>query len=89
MRKGLENCGYKLGNSRSQILPVMIGSASECMGVSARLLERGVFAQGIRPPTVPPGTSRLRVTLMATHTSEQIDRAVEIFRECQSVAPAK
>ena len=89
MRKGLENCGYKLGNSRSQILPVMIGSASECMGVSARLLERGVFAQGIRPPTVPPGTSRLRVTLMATHTSEQIDGAVEIFRECQSVAPAK
>jgi 7-keto-8-aminopelargonate synthetase-like enzyme len=67
----------------------MIGSASECMGVSARLLEHGVFAQGIRPPTVPPGTSRLRVTLMATHTSEQIDGAVEIFRECQSAAPAK
>jgi glycine C-acetyltransferase/8-amino-7-oxononanoate synthase len=43
-------------------------------------LEQGIFAQGIRPPTVPPGTSRLRITLMATHTRTQLDRAIEAFR---------
>jgi 7-keto-8-aminopelargonate synthetase-like enzyme len=53
------------------------------MDLSQRLLERGVFAHGIRPPTVPLGTSRLRITLMATHTDEQIYQALETFREVQ------
>ena len=79
VRNGLARLGYSLGDSRSQILPLMIGDANECMRLSDRLLDRGVFAQGIRPPTVPPGTSRLRITLMATHTSDQIDRALEVF----------
>jgi 7-keto-8-aminopelargonate synthetase-like enzyme len=43
------------------------------MEVSQTLLERGFFVQGIRPPTVPPGTGRLRFALMATHTAEHID----------------
>ena len=79
VREGLARLGYSLGDSRSQILPLMIGDANECIRLSDRLLDRGVFAQGIRPPTVPPGTSRLRITLMATHTSDQIDRALEVF----------
>lgn len=79
VRDGLAGLGFSLGDSRSQILPLMIGDASECMRLSERLLDRGVFAQGIRPPTVPPGTSRLRITLMATHTLDQIDRALEVF----------
>jgi 8-amino-7-oxononanoate synthase len=79
VRDGLTRLGYSLGDSRSQILPLMIGDATECMRLSERLLDRGVFAQGIRPPTVAPGTSRLRITLMATHTSDQIDRALEVF----------
>ena len=79
VRDGLARLGFSLGDSRSQILPLMIGDAGECMRLSERLLDRGVFAQGIRPPTVPPGTSRLRITLMATHTSDQIDRALEVF----------
>jgi glycine C-acetyltransferase/8-amino-7-oxononanoate synthase len=72
--------GYALGGSRSQILPLIVGDAQQCMKLSQRLLDQGVFAQGIRPPTVPPGTSRLRITLMATHTDEQIDQALEIFK---------
>lgn len=78
---GLKSMGYSLANSRSQILPLMIGDAAQCMKLSDELLERGVFAQGIRPPTVPEGTSRLRITLMATHTRQHIDRALEVFRQ--------
>ena len=54
------------------------------MEFSERLLANGVFAQGIRPPTVPPGTSRLRITLMATHTAAQIERALKVFEEAKA-----
>ncbi|MBI2180822.1 MAG: 8-amino-7-oxononanoate synthase, partial [Deltaproteobacteria bacterium] len=60
LRGGLASLGYVMGGSRSQILPLIVGDAQRCMKLSQRLLDRGVFAQGIRPPTVPPGTSRLR-----------------------------
>jgi glycine C-acetyltransferase/8-amino-7-oxononanoate synthase len=81
LQAGLKSLGYSLGTSQSQILPLMIGDATQCMELSEELLQRGVFAQGIRPPTVPPGTSRLRITLMATHTREQIDQALRVFKE--------
>jgi 8-amino-7-oxononanoate synthase len=81
LQAGLKSLGYSLANSRSQILPLMIGDAIQCMKLSDELLQRGVFAQGIRPPTVPAGTSRLRITLMATHTREHIDRALNAFNE--------
>jgi 8-amino-7-oxononanoate synthase len=81
LRSGLECLRYSLGNNQSQILPLMIGDATRCMKLSEELLQRGVFAQGIRPPTVPAGTSRLRITLMATHTREHIDQALKVFEE--------
>jgi 8-amino-7-oxononanoate synthase len=81
LKQGLRELGYALGASESPILPLIIGDADQCMQFSERLLEKGIFAQGIRPPTVPPGTSRLRITLMATHTRTQLDRAIEAFRE--------
>jgi glycine C-acetyltransferase len=81
LRTGLIALGYSLGNSPSQILPLMVGDAAQCMRLSQQLLEKGVFAQGIRPPTVPQGTSRLRITLMATHTHEQLDKALQVFKE--------
>jgi 7-keto-8-aminopelargonate synthetase-like enzyme len=81
LQAGLKSLGYSIANSRSQILPLMIGDATQCIKLSDELLQRGVFAQGIRPPTVPAGTSRLRITLMATHTREHIDRALEVFRQ--------
>jgi 8-amino-7-oxononanoate synthase len=80
LKEGLRSLGFQVAASESPILPLIIGDAGECMRFSERLVERGVFAQGIRPPTVPPGTSRLRITLMATHTGEQIERALEVFR---------
>jgi 8-amino-7-oxononanoate synthase len=84
LRGGLAALGYALGGSRNQILPLIVGDAQQCMELSQRLLDRGVFAQGIRPPTVPPGTSRLRITLMATHTAEQINQALETFKTAKN-----
>jgi 8-amino-7-oxononanoate synthase len=81
LKEGLTALGFSLGESQSPILPLVIGDADKCMRFSERLLEKGIFAQGIRPPTVPPGTSRLRITLMATHTHAHIDRALDAFHE--------
>ena len=57
----------------SPIFSIPIGDAQKTMEVSQKLFEQGIFLQGIRPPTVPDGTSRLRLTVMATHTKEQLD----------------
>ncbi len=78
---GLRALGFHIGESASPILPLIIGEAAKCMRFSEQLFERGVFAQGIRPPTVPEGTSRLRITLMATHTRAHIERALAVFTE--------
>jgi 8-amino-7-oxononanoate synthase len=80
LKEGLRELGFTPGASESQILPLIVGDAGKCMQFSERLLAQGIFAQGIRPPTVPPGTSRLRITLMSTHTREHIDRAIDVFR---------
>jgi 8-amino-7-oxononanoate synthase len=61
------------------VLPVIVGEADAAMALSAYLLDAGVLVTAIRPPTVPPGTSRLRTTVMATHTDAHIDRAVNAF----------
>ena len=76
---GLRGLGYRIGDSRSQILPVIIGNARQTMALAAATLRRGVFAHGIRPPTVPEGTSRIRVTPMATHTRAQLERTLDAF----------
>ncbi len=77
--EGLNSLGFSVSNQGTAVVPVVIGPEDKTMEMSQRLLEYGVFVAGIRPPTVPPGTSRLRVTLMATHTREDLDRALEAF----------
>src|SRR5207249_1134958 len=67
--------------------PAVIGEADVAMGLSARLLEAGVLVTAIRPPSVPPGTSRLRATVMATHSEAQIDRAVAAFAAARPPGP--
>ncbi len=61
--------------SSTAIVPVLVGGDEETMAVSKALFDRGVFVHGIRPPTVPEGTGRLRLTLMATHTREMVRTA--------------
>ena len=81
LRTALEAEGLPIGASSCQIVPVRIGDAAGTMELCERLLEGGIFAQGIRPPTVPPGTSRIRFTLLATHTEEHIERALSAVQE--------
>lgn len=76
---GLRSLGYTLGDTRSQILPVIIGEAGQTMALAEAVLQHGVFAHGIRPPTVPEGTSRIRATPMATHTQEHLSRTLDAF----------
>jgi 8-amino-7-oxononanoate synthase len=83
LREGLGRMGYSLGQSGSQILPLIVGDGPKCMSLAERLLQKGVYAQGIRPPTVPPGTSRLRIAPMATHTREQLERALKAFKDAK------
>jgi 8-amino-7-oxononanoate synthase len=61
----------------SPILPVVIGGEAEAVAASASLLDQGLWVPAIRPPTVAPGTSRLRITLSATHTDVEVDRLLE------------
>jgi glycine C-acetyltransferase/8-amino-7-oxononanoate synthase len=78
LRAGLAAEGLRVGRSRSQIVPIEVGDAARTMELCERSLERGVFAQGIRPPTVPAGSSRLRFTVMATHRPAELEQAAKL-----------
>ena len=78
LRAALADEGLDVGGSETQIVPIEIGDAGSTMELSERVLERGVFAQGIRPPTVPEGSSRLRFTAMATHRQGELQRAAKL-----------
>lgn len=67
LRAVLAAQGWDTGASQAQIVPLLLGDADLTMDASARLLDAGVYCQGIRPPTVPQGTCRLRVALTASH----------------------
>jgi len=79
LRDGLEAAGYEVRGS-SQILPVIVGDRERTLELGERVREHGVVAPPIRPPTVPEGTSRIRVAPMATHDEAAIDRCLEAFR---------
>jgi glycine C-acetyltransferase/8-amino-7-oxononanoate synthase len=79
MREALVAEGLPLGPSETQILPVMVGDPGATLDLCELALRRGVFAQGIRPPTVPEGTSRLRLTTMATHRGAELVAAAKLI----------
>ncbi|MDH3521924.1 MAG: 8-amino-7-oxononanoate synthase [Myxococcales bacterium] len=73
LRRGLARHGIATAPSTTHIVPVLIGANEATMRVCERLLERGFYAQGIRHPSVPEGSARLRITPMATHTEAEVD----------------
>ena len=79
LRGSLERAGFGVATSVSPILPVLVGDADAAVRLADALLERGVLIPAIRPPTVPEGTARLRVTTMATHTDGDLEEAAAAF----------
>ncbi|HLO27221.1 MAG TPA: 8-amino-7-oxononanoate synthase [Geobacteraceae bacterium] len=75
-RNALRDAGFDTMGSETQIVPVFVGGTKGVMEFSRLLLDRGVFVQGIRPPTVPASSCRLRCTIMATHEERDLDQAV-------------
>jgi len=75
LRDELAREGFDVAGSTTQIVPLVVGDAAAAMALCEAALERGVFAQAIRPPTVPEGTSRLRLAVMATHTKGELREA--------------
>ena len=79
--EGLVGLGYRIADTASPIVPVLIGQADQALRLAERLLQLGVFAPAIRPPTVPEGTSRIRTTLSSEHRPEHLDQALAAFRQ--------
>jgi 8-amino-7-oxononanoate synthase len=77
--KGLVSAGIDVGISDSPIVPVVIGSAAKTIQTAQKLMDDGVYAAAIRPPTVPEGLARIRATIMATHSDGDIDAALSVF----------
>jgi 8-amino-7-oxononanoate synthase len=75
LRDELAREGFEVAGSTTQIVPLIVGDAGLAMRICEAALERGVFAQAIRPPTVPAGTSRLRLAVMASHTKAELREA--------------
>ena len=83
LKTALIDLGYTLLPSQTQILPVILGETQRATDVAEALLLEGVYAPAIRPPAVPPRTSRLRVTVMATHTDAELQKAINSFTDVQ------
>ena len=81
LRSRLAEAGISTAPSTTHIVPVIIGDNLETMQICHELLARGFYAQGIRHPSVPPGTARLRITPMASHTEHDIDRLANTLIE--------
>jgi 8-amino-7-oxononanoate synthase len=71
-RKLLNEAGFNTGNSRSQIVPVIIGDNETTMAIAANLKQKGIWVGAIRPPTVPAGTARLRFSITLAHTENDL-----------------
>lgn len=77
LRGGLRELGYDVSAHQTPIVPVIAGSEERALELMERCLNRGIYAPAVRPPTVPAGTSRLRISVRADHTDDQIDLLLE------------
>jgi glycine C-acetyltransferase len=79
-RKALTERGFDTGMSETPIIPIMVGEARRAHEFSRNLFAEGLLATGVGFPTVPEGKARIRTIVTATHTHEQLDRAIGILR---------
>ena len=81
LRNRLRDAGLNVPEGSTPIIPVIIGDAGRAADIAAQLLENDILLPAIRPPTVPRGSSRLRISLCASHTGEQIETLIERLKE--------
>ncbi|RKZ43521.1 MAG: 8-amino-7-oxononanoate synthase [Gammaproteobacteria bacterium] len=78
-RSGASDLGLNILSSDTAIQPLMIGNSDNAVRISNKLFDEGLLVSAIRPPTVPDGSARLRITLTAAHTKEQVDHLLEVL----------
>ena len=81
-RQGAAEIGLSLMDSPTPIQPILVGDSARALKLSALLKDRGLLVGAIRPPTVPAGSARLRVTLSAAHSDAQLELLLEALAEC-------
>jgi glycine C-acetyltransferase/8-amino-7-oxononanoate synthase len=89
LHRELAREGFAGSGSRTQIVPLVLGEAQLAVRAAEAAMDQGVFAQAIRPPTVPPNTSRLRLAVMASHRPEELRAAVRVLKEAVRQAMAQ
>jgi glycine C-acetyltransferase len=80
LAQGLEGMGFRDANGQTPILPVVLGTVQKALEAADDLFQGGVFAPAIRPPTVPEGTARIRFTVTASHTQEDMERVLSVMK---------
>jgi 8-amino-7-oxononanoate synthase len=88
LRRGLQGLGFRVPAGRTPIVPVMVGGEGDAMAAMRAIEAHGIYVGAVRPPTVPPGSCRLRATVMATHTPAHVDRCIDAFRAAAETLPA-
>jgi len=83
---GLKDLGFRLTDSVSPIMPILVGDAEKAVAFAEQLLAEGVYAPAIRPPTVPESTSRIRVTITSEHTLAHIEQSLGAFERAGKTA---
>lgn len=81
-RQGAQQIGLNIMDSNTPIQPILVGSDEKLIAINNRLIDQGFMVGAIRPPTVPEGTGRLRVTLCANHTEQQVDALLDALDQC-------
>jgi 8-amino-7-oxononanoate synthase len=79
MQEGLKSLGYDIGESETPVIPVLIGDLAEMIVLWKQMFDSGIFTNPVIPPAVPEHSCRLRISMMATHTDEQIDYVLDAF----------
>ena len=81
MKKNLQEMGFDTGESKSQIIPLMIGDDMKCLRFWKALFNLGVFTNAFIQPATPPGGALIRTSYMPTHTEEMLDEALGLMKD--------
>ncbi len=86
MRSGLIELGYRVGRAPTPVLPIYMGDEMRMLPFWRALLDEGVYTNAVIPPAVAPEATLIRTSFMASHTPEQIDRALDVFERVGKLA---